>query len=179
MNDWRQPIIDTLDLCLLRLRSTIHPTHIERIKLIKSWLGSDASGALVESANTVESPLNWTERGTTLTAQTAHGQAIVTEIPTPGSPYLIGRAAEHYRARILHSTGAVLENHEQFSTFEGAEAWMHTTLAQLDNPQLEEANLESVRFTLAICKQVLPDDADPAHLANLQILEEILVEALL
>jgi hypothetical protein len=179
MNDWRQPIIDTLDLCVLRLPSNIQPTHLERIKLIKGWLRSDTSGAVAEPTGTVEPLLNWTEQGTTLTTQTAQGQAIVFETPTPRSPYLIGRAAERYRVRIVHSTGAVLDCDEQFSTFEGAEAWVRTILAQLDNPQLEETNLESIRFTLAICKQVLPDDADRAHLANLQILEEILVEALL
>jgi hypothetical protein len=73
----------------------------------------------------------------------------------------------------------VLESQEHFSTFEGAEAWVRTMVTQLHHPQLEEANLENIRFTLAICKQVLPDDADLAHFANLQLLEEILVEALL
>jgi hypothetical protein len=179
MNHWRQPIIDTLDFCALRLPSSIHPTHIQRMILIKGWLGTDTSGAPPQPTGAVEQVLNWTEQGATFTAQTAHGQVIVNDVRTPRSPYLIGRAAEHYRARILHSTGAVLESQEQFSRFEGAEAWVHTILAQLDNPQLEEANLESIRFTLAICKQVLPDDAHPAHLANLQILEEILVETLL
>jgi hypothetical protein len=179
VNHWRQSIIDTLDLCLLRLPSTIHAKYIERINLIKSWLGSDISPVALQPTSAVEPILNWTEQEAINTAETAHGQAIIVELPTSHSPYLIGHTSTYYRARILHNTGALLESQEQFATFEQADTWIRTMVTRLDNPLLEEANLESIRFTLAICKRVLPDDANPVHLANLQLLEEILVEALL
>jgi hypothetical protein len=179
MNYWRQPIIDTIDLCVSRLPSTIHPTHIERINLVKNWLERDSSSAAPEPTGAADLVLNWTEQETKATAETAHGQAMIVEVQTPRSSYLIGRITTRYHARILHSTGAVLESREQFPTFEDAEVWIRTMITQLDDPQLEEANLESILFTLAICKQVLPNDTEPTHLANLQLLEEILGEALL
>jgi hypothetical protein len=43
--------------------------------VIKGWLGNDTSGAPPKPAGAVEHILNWTEQGTTITAQTAHGQA--------------------------------------------------------------------------------------------------------
>ncbi len=96
MNHWRQPIIDTLDLCSLHLPSTIHPTHIERISVIKGWLGNDTSGAPPKPAGAVEHILNWTEQGTTITAQTAHGQAtLVGSLGIPAQrPLFSGRGMQ-------------------------------------------------------------------------------------
>jgi hypothetical protein len=179
MQSWQQPIIDTLNLCVSRLPSTIHPAHIERINQIKDWLGNGLSGTPPQPADPAERLLHWTAQEAAVTAETSHGQVIVAEVRTPRSPYLVGHAAERYRASILHSTGAALHSQEPFATFEAAEAWVIAILTQLDDPQLEEPNLESIRFTLVICKRILPDNADPAHLANLQLLEESLVEALL
>jgi hypothetical protein len=88
MNHWKLSIIDTLDRCVLRLPSTIHPTHIERINRIKNWLGSGTSNAPPEPTGAIEQVLNWTEQETTVTAETAHGQAMVVELSTPRSPYL-------------------------------------------------------------------------------------------
>jgi len=161
-------VLDTLALCQPLLSTDTDSVHWMRIEHIKAWIAHETKRVytaipILLSRRSYEA-LHWIDQGMTFIADTPHGQAVIEQIR---DTHILGQIT--HKARIRHHTGAELDVYSG-PDFMEAEAAIKTQLMALDEPHLNEADLDILHFTLDICKRLLPSDSDPIHYARLDAL---------
>jgi len=110
--------------------------------------------------------LLWVEEDGVYRANTEFGSATIAETRANKSRYSFG-VSDCYKAWIEHSTGVLLKAPGEFATFENAEDWLINKLGLLFDPSINESHLDEIRYTLNICKHLLPDSAEIYHYLRL------------
>jgi hypothetical protein len=161
--------VETLALCQHLLPTETDAAYWLRIEYIKLWMAKRTG----QTYEVVDIPLpefsydslNWVEQGTELIADTPHGRAVIHELQQKG---VIGERSQH-KARIIHRSGAKLDCYS-WVDFAEAESAIKKQLKAMDRPDICESHLDIMHFTLDVCKEILPVDADPIHYARLDML---------
>src|SRR5919199_1392873 len=162
---------ETLALCERSLPPDSHPSHYARLHFIKQVLGGGDEAEYEATPGGPPAPeLNWVEQGSEYRAATTHGTAVVAETRNvPAQSHTIGRAFT-YTPRLEHPSGTVIRGYTT-AQFEEAEAWIQTKLLELDHPTGGEADLDNLLFTLDVCEEALPPEAEMIHYVRLDFIK--------
>jgi len=166
----KQRMLTTLDKAAESIREHVHGSHIERLSRIRNWVIDrhiDIEVLLTPKKETLQT-LEWDEiNSKTFSASTPHGKAVILE-----------KGVTAHETWIEHNSGVKLKSFETFIDFLDAENWVQKALNHLDDPSVNEVNLDSINFTLEICQRLLPHNIDPLINARLEYLEALLGEIL-
>jgi len=157
---------DTIDF----IQDRLHHSHVERLTRMRKWfLSRQAEVELLQTPNREPlQTLEWNETNSkTFFTMTSHGKAVIFE-----------KGITAHEAWIEHDSGAKYKSLETFIDFLDAEYWIQKSLNQLNDPHVNEVNLDCIHFTIEICRRLSPHGADPLNIARLEYLEMLLDEAL-
>lgn len=177
-----QRMFETLDLCKAKVAATAHPVHRQRLDAIGEWISTRSTQEQAIAAawwqraneNQPAPALDWQALNTTdWYVDTAHGRAIIREI-RPNKAHAGYAPPITHTAWIVHPTGATYDWNTTSIDFMAADAWVQTTLRELDDPRVAEQCLGNIIFTLNICVRLLTNEPDPMHTARIEYIKEML-----
>lgn len=175
-----QKLLETLDYCNHLLQTDAKAeTHQKRIQLIKNILQVEDSATFAEKqwAHSQTHPQDvsisldwhWDEEENKSFADTGYGQAAIIE----KRERKVGRFGLNkisHIAEIKHASGAKMSS-SPLLEFEDAELWINKNLTGLENPTRSKGDFVYLIFTLKICENLLPSDADVMHIIRLGKIE--------
>jgi phosphoribosylglycinamide formyltransferase-1 len=165
-----QKMLKALDEATHSIQDHVHHSHIERLTRMRNWFLS--RHAEIESLRTLNKELlqtlEWKQiDAKTFSTITPHGKAVIFE-----------KGITAHEAWIEHDSGAKYEALETFIDFLDAEYWLQKELNHLNDPHINEVNLNCIHFTMEICRRLSLHSADVLNIARLEYLEMLLNEAL-
>lgn len=166
----KQRMLLALDKAKDSIRDHVHSSHVERLSRIQNWVidrKEDTKSLFTTKYETIQA-LEWNEiNSKTFSANTPQGKALIFE-----------KGITAHEAWIEHDSGAKYKSLETFIDFLDAEHWLQKTLNRLNDPSVNEVNLDCVSFTLEICQRLSSHNNDPLNNARLKYLEALLGEVL-
>lgn len=184
----RQRLLQTLDLCKMRLPATLHPAHGARLDAIREWVVRHHEPSYMTEVSRASRVLprqrtytfTWVKYEGMYRADTPHGRAVIIERSDIVSAHYVISDPIWFKAHLEHPTGAVLGYPFSWThDFARCELELQETLAELDDPAVIESYLHCVDFTLSICQCILPSAVDPMHYERLDFLKTWICDALL
>ena len=166
----KQRMLTTLDQAADSIRGHVHSSHIKRLSRIRNWVIERHidSEALLAPKKEFHPSLEWNEINSKMfAAATPQGKAVIFE-----------KGVTAHEAWIEHDSGAKCKSLEIFIDFLDAEYWILKTLNRLNDPSVNEVNLDCISFTLEISQRLSSHNPDPLNHARLEYLESLLGEAL-
>ncbi len=163
----------TLDLCKNFLPKSLHPSHLERLENLETWISErsqqESSPDYFNQSPGEQIDLLFVEKNGVMETQTPFGLATIREKPIKQSKYDFG-GSPNYEVEIEDLSGAILNSLGSFLTPEEAEYWLRSKLIQLKITAINETTLDLIRFTLEICKSSLPLATDILHFTRIDYL---------
>jgi len=163
-------MLTTLDEAVDSIRGRVHNSHVERLSRIRNWVISrqDDIESLLTIKKEPSQTLEWDEINSKMfSATTSQGKAVILE-----------KGIAAHEAWIEHDSGAKYKSLEIFIDFLDAEHWIQKALNQLNDPSVNEVNLDCISFTLDICQRLSSRNTDPLNNTRLKYLESLLGEVL-
>lgn len=160
---------ETLAMCQQVLSIDTDAHHWMRIEHIKAWMADYIKEPYtikdIPLSKHAADPLEWVDDGNIFYADNRHGRAVIQETRLKG---IIGGGIRH-KAKIVHSSGAKMDCYEWID-FMDAEIAIRRGLEELDDPTIDEGQLNAMEFTVEVCKALFPVETDPIHYARLDAL---------